>query len=251
MEKALKNEYPKINSRWPKMVGICAIVTSLVTVILGLFVTPKDQTLGQTVRLLYVHPPLAWAAMYLAFGTTTISSLMWLWKRTRSMFWDHLAGASAEVGVLFLSLTLITGSIWGRTTWGVWWTWDARLTLTAVLLVLYLGYLAIRQVGGSSNQRASRSAVFALICAIDVPIVHFSVDWWNTLHQKASILTPQLNPKVHGLMGITLAISFAAATLIWIYLVRIRYEIILLEKYRDETYLDDLVEERKKEGILK
>ncbi len=234
--------------KWRTAVGVLGLLTTLLTLVLGLVVTPPVQVLGNTGRLLYVHPPLAWAALYLAFGTTTIASILWLWKRTRSLFWDRVAGASAEVGVLFLALTLITGSIWGRTTWGVWWTWDARLTLTAVLLVLYLGYMAVRSVGGSPSAKATRNAITALIAAVDVPIVHFSVDWWNTLHQQASVLTPNLNLKVHGIIAVTMGISFVAVTLVWVYLVRLRYENMLLEQAKERAYIYMSIQERLKES---
>ena len=115
-----------------------------VVVVLGLFVTGPDIRQGEVVRILYLHPAIAWVA-YVAFGITTLASVLWMWPRTRSLFWDQVAGASAEIGVVCTALTLVLGSIWGRTTWGVWWTWDARTTSTALLLFMYLGVLALRQ----------------------------------------------------------------------------------------------------------
>src|SRR3989442_8829149 len=125
-----------------------------------------------------------------AFGFTALASLLYVWRRTSDRRWDLLAGVSAEVGVVFAALTLVTGSIWGRVTWGVWWTWDARLTTTALLLALFLGYLALRRVPSSVEVRSKRSAVAALIAAVDVPIVHMSVEWWRTLHQGRTLLRP-------------------------------------------------------------
>ena len=132
--------------RWLRIVGVAAVVSTAATVWLGLWVTPPDKIQGNLVRLVYLHPPIAWVALYLAFGLAALSSLLYLWRRTRSLFWDRLAAASVEVGVVFNALTLATGMLWGRPTWGVWWTWDARLTSTALLLVLFLGYLALRRV---------------------------------------------------------------------------------------------------------
>ena len=145
---------------------------------------------------------MAWVALYLAFGLAAVSSLLYLWPRTRSLFWDRLAAAAVEVGVVFNVCTLVSGSIWGKPTWGVWWAWDARLTLTAVLLVLFLGYLALRRVPAEPEVRARRSAFVALFAAIDIPLVHFSVDWWNTLHQGATVLNAEpdaQDPRVDGL----------------------------------------------------
>ena len=127
---------------------------------------------------MYIHVPSAWLA-YLAFGVTGVSSLAYLWKRTRSLAWDRVAGASAEVGVLFMGITLVSGSLWGRISWGTYWEWDSRLTTTAFLFVTYIGYLAVRDLGGTHQQRAKRSAVLAVLAMLEVPLVHFSVTWWR------------------------------------------------------------------------
>ena len=139
-------------------------------------------------------------ALYWAGGVAAGGSLLYLWPRTRSFFWDRLAASAVEVGAVFSALTLVTGSLWGRPVWGVWWTWDARLTSTALLLLLEIGYLALRRVPADPDVRARRCAVAALLVAVDVPIVHFSVDWWNTLHQGGTILDPGFDLHVHGIM---------------------------------------------------
>ncbi len=244
----IENILKKTGPSYTKYIlGIGSVLTACLTIWLGLFITPKDEHLGNTVRLLYVHPPVAWAALYLAFGTTTLASLLWLWPKTRSYFWDKIAGASAEIGVLYLALTLVTGSIWGRTTWGVWWTWDARLTLTAVLLVLYIAYLAIRQLDGSDKTKANRNAITALFAAIDVPIVHFSVLWWNTLHQTASVLTPGLHLTVPLSMGLTMGLGFLCTTLIWGWMMKVRYDIELLKVVDSEIELQRAIMQRRNE----
>ena len=166
----------------------------------GLWVTPPDVVQGNLARLLYIHPAVATVALYWAGGVAAGGSLLYLWPRTRSFFWDRLAAAAVEVGAVFSALTLVTGSLWGRPVWGVWWTWDARLTSTALLLLLEIGYLALRRVPADPDVRARRCAVAALLVAIDVPIVHFSVDWWNTLHQGGTILDPGFDLHVHGSM---------------------------------------------------
>ena len=140
-------------------------------------------------RILYVHVPSAWLA-YLAFVVTAVASGAYLFGKRHSLGWDRLAGASAEVGVLFMGITLVTGMLWGRLTWGVFWEWDARLTTTAFLFVTYVGYLAVRRLGGSHDQRARRSAVLALLAVLEIPLVHWSVRLWRSLHQEATVLRP-------------------------------------------------------------
>ncbi len=219
------------------------------TVWLGLWITPPDKKQGQFVRLVYIHPPLAWVALYLAFGTAAVASVLWLWPRTRNRFWDNLAAAAMEVGTVFTALTLVTGSIWGRTTWGVWWAWDARLTSTALLLVLQLGYLALRRVPGDAQARARRCAVGAVIAGVDVPIVHFSVDWWRTLHQGATVLNPDLSPTIHGIMAWTLLLGFVAVTLVFVWMLMVRYRIQVLAERLEGAELDIALHERWAEGV--
>jgi heme exporter protein C len=231
-----------------RALGVAAIVTTAATVWLGLWVTPPDRVQGTLVRLLYLHPPVAWVALYLAFGLAAIASLLYLWRRTRSLFWDRLAAACVEVGVVFNILTLVTGSLWGRPTWGVWWTWTARLTSTALLLVLFLGYLALRRVPAEPEVRARRCAVAALVAFVDVPIVHFSVEWWQTLHQSATVLNPELHVRVHGSMGWTLLLGFVALTLVFAWMVVVRYQIEVLSDRVGNEELEVSLAERRAEG---
>jgi heme exporter protein C len=169
-----------------RVVGGLAVTALVALVVVGLFVAPPDAFQGDAQRLMYLHVPAAWLA-YLAFGVTAVCSALYLWGRTRSLVWDRIAGASAELGVVFTGLTLLLGSLWGRPIWGVWWAWDARLVTTAVLFFLYLGYLALRRIPAALDVRAKRCGVAALIAFVDVPIVHFSVTWWRTLHQEATV----------------------------------------------------------------
>jgi heme exporter protein C len=236
-------------SPWPlRIVGVVALVSTIATVWLGLWVTPPDKVQGELVRLVYLHPPIAWVALYLAFGTAAVGSVLWLWPRTRSRFWDNLAASAMEVGVVFTALTLVTGAIWGRPTWGVWWAWDARLTSTALLLVLQLGYLALRRVPGDPDTRARRSAIGAVIAGVDVPIVHFSVDWWRTLHQGATVLNANLSPTIHGSMAWTLLLGFVALTLVFVWMLMMRYRIQVLSERLEGAELDLALHERWAEG---
>jgi heme exporter protein C len=239
-----------LRRHWLGLVGIAGAVGVAVTVWLALWVTPPDEHLGNLVRLLYLHPSVAWVALYLAGGLAALSSLLYLWRRTRSLTWDRLAASSVEIAAVFSALTLVTGSIWGRPTWGVWWTWDARLTSTALLLVLLLGYMALRRVPAEPEVRAKRCAVAALIAAVDVPLVHFSVQWWNTLHQGPSVLNDNLlSPKgVHGSMAWTMLLSFVAMTLLFVWMVTVRYRIEVLRDRLGDHELEISLDERWAEG---
>lgn len=228
-------------------VGLTALVGIAATVWLGLWVTPPAVGMGNLVRLLYIHPPVAWVC-YLAFGVATAASLAYLWPRTRSRSWDRLAGASAELGVVFAALTLVTGSIWGYPTWGTWWTWDARLTTTALLAVLYVGYLAIRKVPGSPHVVARRSAVVAVLAFVDVPVNYLSVYWWKTLHQTGTVLDPSKQLKVHGIMAWTLLLGFVSFTLAYAWILVQRYRVAALQDYRDNDGLTSAIAERIAEG---
>ena len=230
-----------------RLTGITAAVGIAATVWLGLWVTPPDKVQGNLVRLVYVHPPIAWVALYVSFGTALVASLLWLWKRTRSPYWDRLAGAAMEISIVFTALTLLTGSIWGRPTWGVWWAWDARLTSTAMLLVMQLGYVAIRRIPASLESRARRCAVAVLITAVDVPIVHFSVIWWHTLHQGATVLNANLSPTIHGSMAWTLLVGFVAFTLAFVWMLAVRMRIETLSDALEGASLELALDERRAE----
>lgn len=231
------------------VVGIAGLAGVIATFWLGLFVTPNAKYFGSLVRLLYVHPSMAWVA-FVAYGMAFLSSLAYLWPRTRHPRFDRLAGASAEVGVVFTGLTLVTGSIWGRTTWGVWWTWDPLLTTTALLFVLYLGYLALRRVPGDPEAVARRSAIAGLIAFVDVPIVYFSVSWWRSLHQPPTVDLSGRHLYVHGSMAWTLLLSFVSFTLVYAWMTAHRYRLASLGDQESDEGLEAALEERRAEGAL-
>jgi heme exporter protein C len=213
-----------------------AVLSLAVLAWLALGAAPPDAVQGDAQRLMYLHVPVAWLA-YLAYGVTALASLLYLVPRTRSRRWDLLAGASAEVGVVFTALTIVDGSLWARPVWGIWWTWDARLVTTAVLLFLYLGYLALRRVPAPPDRRAKRSAVVALIAFADVPVVHLSVIWWRTLHQQPTVLNPELDPQIHGIMAFTLLWGVAAFTLLYAVLLGRRYRVARAEAEQEALLL--------------
>ena len=141
----MTNNVVSTSTRATRAMGLLVLAGLAWCLVFGLVLSPADDIQGESVRLLYLHVPTAYLA-YLAYGVTALGSIAYLFKRTRSLAWDRIAGASAEIGVVFTALCLLTGSLWGRRTWGTYWTWDARLTTTALLLLLFLGYLAIRRL---------------------------------------------------------------------------------------------------------
>ncbi len=149
----------------------------------GLVVAPSDRMMGDVYRILFVHVPAAWMTM-LFFFFSFIGSLLYLIRRQPR--WDHLALATAEIGVVTNGLALALGSLWGKPTWGVWWTWDPRLTTTALLFIMYGGYLMLRQLLEDPERRAKVAACIGLLIFLNVPIVYLSVKWWRSLHQVQS-----------------------------------------------------------------
>lgn len=241
-----------MSTRSTRILGWATALSLALTALLALVVSPADVNQKDAVRLLYLHVPTAWLSMYVSFGVTTLASLLYLWSRTRSRFWDLVAGASAEIGVVFLGLTLLIGSIWGHATWGVWWTWDARLTSTAVLFVMYLGYLAVRRVPATAEVTAKRSAIVAIAAFLDVPIVHFSVEWWRTLHQPASLLDEKrlLDPQIHGTMAWTLLVGVIAFTLLYAWLLAHRFRLAWLQEQATDRRIEIAIAERQAEAAL-
>ena len=225
------------------VLGWLSLAAVATLAVFGLFVAPPDEVQSDAQRLMYLHVPSAWIA-YLAFGVTALASALWLWPRTRATVWDRVAGASAELGVIFTALTLILGSLWGRPVWGVWWAWDARLVTTAVLFFLYLGYLALRRIPSAPDARAKRCAIAALVAFVDVPIVHFSVNWWRTLHQQGTVFNQDLDAKIHGVMAFTLWFGVVAFTLLYVYLLDRRYRLLSLDEDREAREVEAAIAER-------
>ncbi|MHB8467053.1 MAG: cytochrome c biogenesis protein CcsA [Acidimicrobiales bacterium] len=233
--------------RWVTVVGIAALLVSAAAAVQGLLVMGPTRNQGEYSRLLVVHPPLATMA-YVAFGVTALASVLYLLPRTRAERWDLLAGASAEIGVVFCALTLVTGSIWGRPTWGVWWTWDARLTAEALLLVLFLGYLALRRIPAASVVRGRRCAIAALIATLDIPVDHFATSWWRTLHQGSTVNPLKPDKHLDAAHGVGLLLGFVAMGLIYAWLLAHRYEVEQLETRYEGEGLTLALDARRAEG---
>ena len=214
----------------------------------GLLFSSEDVVQGSTVRIMYVHVPTIWVA-YLAFVLTAVCSAIYLSGKNRSLAWDRVAGASGEIGVLFVAVSLVTGSLWGRLTWGTYWVWDARLTSTAFLFITYIGYLAVRRLGGTHRQRARRSSVLALLAIVEIPLVHFSVRLWRSLHQSASVADPNAKVELDGLMLFSLFLGLVAFTLLFVWLVLHRQRTLQLEDVFADRGLDAAIAARREEAV--
>jgi len=201
-----------------------ALLFILLGLYFGLIKAPPDANQGDVQRIMYLHIPSILTA-YLAFFIVFVGSCLYLWKGERRD--DILAHSAAEVGVLFTALTIIEGSIWGKPTWGVWWTWDARLTLTALLLLIFVGYLMLRSLIEDQNRSAVCGAVLGIIGFLDIPLIHMSVYWWRTLHQPPSILRPDKAPwdNIHPDMLWALGINFMAFLFLFFYLLSLRFRV--------------------------
>jgi heme exporter protein C len=168
----------------------------------ALFVSPADYQQGETVRIMYVHVPSAWLGMmgYMVMAGASLVALVF-----RHPLADVCAKSAAPIGAAFCFLALVTGSLWGRPMWGAWWVWDARLTSMLILLFLYLGYIALWATIEEPQRAARAAAVLALVGSVNVPIIHYSVVWWNTLHQPASVFRID-GPAIAGSMLLPLAL---------------------------------------------
>jgi heme exporter protein C len=183
-----------------------ATVLSVVGLYLALVVAPPDYQQGEAYRIIYVHVPAAWMAL-MVYGMMAVASVI-------SLVWRHplaevAARAAAPIGATFTAVALFTGSVWGKPMWGTFWVWDARLTSVLILLFLYLGYIALHDAFDDPSRGARAAAILCLVGSVNLPIIKFSVDWWNTLHQPSSILRAG-GPAVDSSMLVPLLVMFGA-----------------------------------------
>jgi heme exporter protein C len=209
-----------------RALGGLAAVGLLAGLAAGFLYAPREAIQGNVQRIMYLHVPSVLTA-YLAFALVLVGSIVYLATRRRG--WDRLAGSAGELGVLFTGLTIVSGSIWGKPTWGTWWTWDARLTSTAVLFLVYVGYLLLRSLIEDPEARARYAAVVGILGAVNIPIVHFSVKWWRALHQPSTILGPEPSPLAFPLK-LALYVNIVAFVLLFGYLLARRVEVARLEE---------------------
>ncbi len=177
---------------------------------------PTDAIQGVAQRIFYFHVPIAWIA-YLAFFIVFVASVVYLWRRDER--WDWLARAAAEIGTVFTTLVLITGSLWGKTIWGTWWQWDPRLTTTLILWFIYVGYLMLRSYTGRTASGARAAAVLGIVGFVDVPIDYFSVTWWRNIHPPADYVSNGLPPQALTafMLALTTFTLFFALLLVLVY----------------------------------
>lgn len=199
---------------------------------------PTDKVQGIVQRIFYFHVPLA-IMTFVAFGTVAVASILFLWRGAR--VWDRIAHAAAEIGMLFCTLVLITGPIWAKPIWGTWWTWDARLTTTLILWLIYAAYLMLRSFSGSGDQGARYAAILGIVGAVDIPIINRSVYWWRTIHPAVLVTREGGSGLGDPRMQATLGVCFLAFLLLFLWLLWVRHE---------NMRLSDAVEELRQQVLV-
>ncbi|MEL6112869.1 MAG: heme ABC transporter permease [Pseudomonadota bacterium] len=201
-----------------------ALVAMAAGLYLGLVVSPADAKQGDSVRIMYIHVPAAWMALGAYTMITVASVVAFIWRHSLA---DRAALAAAPFGLAMTVLALITGAVWGKPTWGAWWVWDARLTSVLVLMFIYLGYMSVWQAIDDKARAARFARIIAMVGFINIPIIKFSVDWWNTLHQPASIIRAS-GPTIDAAILTPLLVMIIAYTLLfaWFVLTGVESQII-------------------------
>lgn len=208
---------------WATLTGIAILVALYMAFILA----PIERTMGLIQKIFYFHVASAWLSFF-AFFIVFLASIIYLAKKTRH--WDIIGYSSAQIGVIFCTIVLVTGPIWGRPVWGIWWTWDARLTSTLVLWLIYIAYLMLRSYIYEPNRKATLSAVLGIIGFLDVPFVYFSIRWWRTQHPQPVIAGGEKSGLAPEMLA-ALIVSVIAFTILYIFLMR---QIVQLEKVQDD-----------------
>ena len=225
------NRFMKVVSPFEKSLGIISICLILIGLYFALLNSPQDYQQGDTVRIMYIHVPCAWFASFLYLGLSLTSITFLIWKHP---FADIVARSIAPLGLIFSILTLITGSLWGKPMWGTWWVWDARLTSMLILCIFYATYIGISNAFPRKSDGSKPAAVLAIIGLINLPIIKFSVDWWNTLHQPASIFKID-GPSIDDSMLIPLTIMLFAFLFISSYVIIMNIKTnLVIKKYHSE-----------------
>lgn len=220
--------------------GLLSLACLLAGLYYGLIKAPTDYEQGDSYRIIYIHVPAAWMSMFVYFVMALSSAVFLVWRLKIA---DVVAVASAPIGASFTLIALITGSIWGKPTWGTWWVWDARLTSELILLFLYLGYLALRGAIDQRTTAARAASILALVGVVNLPIIHYSVEWWHTLHQPATI-TKFDKPSIHISMLIPLLLMVASFQLLYFYNLCIRVRSGLIEREPKARWIGEMFANR-------
>ena len=220
--------YPFAGRLVPWLAGLTAILL-LAGLYLGLFVAPPDYQQGETVRIMFIHVPAAWMSMFIYVTMASAGAVGLAWNIRLA---EVAASASAPIGASFTFLALVTGSLWGKPMWGTWWAWDARLTSELILFFLYVGIMALEASIDDPKRAARACAILALVGVVNIPIIHFSVEWWNTLHQPASVSRIG-KPSIHPSILVPLLVMALAFTVYYVtvLLMRMRADILEREKH--------------------
>ena len=244
---------PGTSSPTTRILGWATLAGLALLVVFAFFVSPEDsrrttdgEIIGQfdAVRLMYIHVPSAVFA-YVSFTVTGLGSIIYLWRRSR--WWDHVAHASAEIGVVFCGITLLTGIIWGRPVWNTWWEWgDVRLVTTLLLFLIFVGYLAFRAVPNEPHRQARNASILAIVGALNIPVVNRSVEWWEnrTLHQQSTLADLRIEDETL----LTLMIGFAVFSVMFLWLLIHRFRVAWLAEEEAETGLEKALAERRAEA---
>jgi heme exporter protein C len=219
--------------------GAVTALAILAMLYMALIYAPTERTQGQAQRIFYPHFGSA-IMTYVAYIVTAVASVGYLWRRNER--WDQLARSSAEVGLLMNTILLVTGAVWGKTIWGTWWTWDARLTSTLILWFIFAGYLMLRAYGGDTPQIARSAAVIAIIGCLDIPIINQSVRWWRTLHPQPIVVreSPALPPEMTQAMFVALGAFFLLYAYLTVQRFRVEQLSVTVGRLRQEAlYLDE------------
>ena len=217
---------------------IAAILTGVYGLYLGLFVAPTDYQQGESYRIIFIHVPAAWMSLFIYVVMAVSAAIGLIWQIRLA---DMIAAASAPIGASFTFIALVTGSLWGKPMWGTYWVWDARLTSELILLFLYFGYMALQSAIEDQRSADKASGLLAIVGVVNIPIIHYSVEWWNTLHQGATV-TKLDKPSIHIDMLIPLLLMALAFKLFYAAVVLVRARNEVLYRDRNRRWVRELIE---------
>ena len=225
------------SGRWLPWIGGITVLLTLIGLYWGLVVAPPDYQQGNSYRIIFIHVPSAWMSLFIYAVLAGAGAVALIWRVKLA---EVLASASAPIGAAFTFLALVTGSLWGKPMWGTWWVWDARLTSELVLLFLYLGYMALESAIEDRRAASRAAAVLALVGVVDLPIIHYSVEWWSTLHQGPTV-TKLDKPSIHLSMLAPLLTMALAFTGYYLSLLLLRARSELLERERGNPWVREVL----------